>query len=117
MIIVDRDTFLAMPSGTVYAKVTSPPSPDFEPMEIKGDTSAIGDFHSRALIGYFEYDDENDERIDPVDALLAGQSRRPAFDCDELDGLFDDDQLFAIFEREDVERLIDQLQQTLLPRR
>ncbi len=119
MRIVNRDEFLAMPTGTLFSKyepvvfdalmikeetITSPPySPDgkaidFNFTEIGGavDSDSTGDF----------VDKLNDSREN-------GTSVPMDFNAIGRDGEFVEDQLFAVWERKDVEDLIVRLLGTL----
>lgn len=109
MKIVDRKAFLTMPAGTVYAKAATPPVIDFGPVEIKGNTVGDCDFYSQRLIGDFQGDENSSDWIDSYDNMIAGGSETPDFDVVCRDGLFDDGQLFAVFDSEDLEGLINRL--------
>lgn len=113
MRIVDRKAFLSLPSGTVYAKAETPPAYDFGPIEIKGETVAGVDFYSQRLIGNFEGTSDSDDWFDAYDAMVAGEARKPNFEIEGRDALFDDGQLFAVFDDEDVQRLIKRLSEVL----
>jgi len=107
MKIVDRKTFLALPEGTVFAKYKPCV---FEALSIKGETWG-NDF----LVQYIDTALSADE----ADNLLYGAAETGAslpmdFDCLSRDGCFDDDQLFAVWERADVEALIARLVRTLV---
>lgn len=107
MRIVDRKAFLALPEGTFYAKCERFPS-------------SLG-FHGTLSIKYESY--SNDWRyidvvdIEPseaeqydvaealIDAHVAMQDRGasyPMCNSTSREGLFDEDQLFLIFERDDL---------------
>ena len=115
MRIVDRKTFLAMPEGTVFAKYD--PS-IFRELMVKFDSRPASgemvDFYYASLT------DEVDcsgscERDGIMD--LAEQDGVPFalhFNTQCRDGLYDADQLFAVWERDDVEGLIARLQSALV---
>lgn len=111
MRIVDRNTFLAMPVGTVFAKYD--PSIIREPMVKCDSTPNAGelvDFYYASLT------DEVDcsgscERDGIMDlAVIEGAPFALHFNTQCRDGMRDTDQLFAVWERADVTGLIARLQ-------
>lgn len=114
MRIVDRKTFLAMPVGTVFAKYD--PSIIREPM-VKFDSSAFNgeliDFYYASLTdevdcsGSFERDGIMDA------AEHEGVPFALHFNTQCRDGMYDADQLFAVWDRDDVVGLIARLQLAL----
>ncbi|RUT30864.1 hypothetical protein WG29040_23280 [Pseudomonas sp. PAMC 29040] len=114
MRIVDRKTFLAMPEGTIFAKYD--PSVIREPMvkaESIGSEGELFDFRYTSLTdevdcsGSFERDGIMDL------AEIEGTPFALHFNTQCRDGLFDADQLFAVWDRDDVEGLISRLQSAL----
>lgn len=112
MKIVDRKTFLAMPAGTLYSKF----QPDcFDELEIKGRTTSGGDdFLSQQIAGAIQNNGMEDfsERCDQM--RLAGASVPMDFSSEYRDGLYDQGQLFAVWEAGDVAELIHRLQMALV---
>lgn len=109
MRIVNRKTFLQLPAGTVFSKY----SPCiFGDLSIKGDTVS-NDFLVQDIVG--SIDSETDSGYyDKINASEKdGVSLKMDFDVMGRDGLFDDDQLFAIWERDDVIGLRDRLKDAL----
>lgn len=108
MRIVDRQTFLAMPAGTVFAKY-EPHS--FRELAIKEET--IGqDFVVQDLSPWFGSSSE--EFFDTLEGLLNGAESPPLeFDFAGRDGLFDQGQLFAVLSARDLAALIARLQMAL----
>lgn len=106
MKIVDRKTFLALPSDTVYSKYAPCL---FGELCIKGDTWD-NDFTYQNIVGSIECNSDS-EFFD----LLAMASENQAvdlkmdFDCMERDALYDADQLFAVWDDADVAALIERL--------
>ncbi|QLG96598.1 hypothetical protein HZF02_32220 (plasmid) [Pseudomonas yamanorum] len=110
MRIVDRKTFLGMPVGTVFAKYD--PSIIREPM-VKCDSTAV-----RGEIVDFYYASLTDEvdcsgSIERDAIMYAAEEDGVPFALDFntqcRDGMYDADQLFAVWEREDIEGLISRL--------
>lgn len=110
MRIVDRKTFLLMPEGTVFSK--------FEPVifsapMIKGEHCGGFDFRFMGLADEVDCD-SSEERYEILhEAVTAGRQFDLHFNTQSRDGLFDDDQLFAVWGRKDVEGLISRLGQAL----
>jgi len=103
MRVVDRKTFLAMPPGTVFNK-WNPCT--FGDLCIKGATMGK-DFSVQYLDSLQERDGE--ECIDALYRLEVGEAIPVDLDCQSRDGLFDDDQLFAVWDDADVAALIARL--------
>lgn len=107
MRIVDRKTFLAMPAGTVFS--------DYRPaicgpIEVKTRTHG-NDFSSLHFEGAARIDDGEQ----PVDAYFDMQDGnvRPLEVYEQRAGDFNDEQLYLIYEREDVQGIIALLQRAL----
>lgn len=119
MRIVDRETFLALPPGTVFAKFGGPDGDPtdafFGEVAIKCDTCGR-DFVYQDLLGQFEGWTGSDSHFDEIERMIADQSHEsPPLDYESAgrDGLFDDKQRFAVFSQEDTRRLIARLQSAL----
>ena len=117
MRIVDRATFLALPSGTVYAKWGEPGDTrvfDYGPTEIKLDTMG-GDFVSEPFFAWPDGCNDSGQWIDEMEAARSGNATAPMAigDSSARDGLYDEAQMFAVYDRTEVERLIGALQQAL----
>ena len=117
MKIVNRETFLALPAGTLYA--TYQPC-IFGDLMIKDESveDASGkpiDFWKQELIPWFETSRDSGAWIDALTSIEAG-GQSPVFDFDypSRDGLFEESQLFAVFEKRDVEALLARLNQALV---
>ncbi|WP_278438339.1 hypothetical protein [Pseudomonas oryzihabitans] len=115
MRIVNRQAFLAMPAGTVFSK--------YEPcmfgnLEIKGESNAnahgvLTDFWSQDLAGALQAD-STEEFEEACDRAAAGESIQLDLESQGRDGLYDRDQLFAVWEPDDVRALIQRLQRALI---
>lgn len=115
MKIVDRQTFLAMPAGTVFS--TYEPV-IFGPLMIKGETIHGGsgkaiDFFEQQIADAVECDDSG-EFMDVLEAARCdGGSFRMDLETESREGLFDDDQLYAVWEKDDLVSLIKRLKRCL----
>jgi len=116
MRIVDRMTFLAMPSGTLFSK--------YEPcifgkLCIKGKTISFDDtrpidFFYVSIADAIDCHDDGD-RADKLFAAEAGARLALDLECESRDGCFDGDQLFAVWEDDDLADLIFKLQEIADP--
>jgi hypothetical protein len=110
MRIVNLDTFLAMPPGTVFCKYESC---NFDELMIKDESSPTKDFY------YVSPTDEVDcsscgERMGILESSEeTGDSFPLHFNTVSRDGMYEAEQLFAVWERKDVVGLIGRLQQAL----
>lgn len=109
MKIVNRKTFLEMPPGTVYAK--------FEPcifgnLCIKDD-SLSNDWFYQNIVDAIDVNDSGEFGDVLFRANDTGESIPMDFHCLGRDGFFDNDQLFAVFERKDIEALIERLKEAI----
>lgn len=109
MRIVDRKTFLALPPETVFCKYEDG---CFGDVGIKHESWDI-DFIVCDLIGQFNVK-SSDEHFDLLDdAEKTGKDYPFSFDETYRDGMFDEDQLFAIFSPDDIKNLANRLLKTL----
>lgn len=122
MKIVDRETFLKLPEGTVYSEFNPCV---FGELCIKGESigseeNGFGSWCYQPIADAVETNGPGDiggQLFDLTeDSLANGTSMKMDFDCSQRDGFYDEDQLFAVWERQDVEALIARLQETLEPR-
>lgn len=106
MKIIDRKTFLALPDETLFSK--------YEPcvfgdLTIKGETVGVNDFLIQQICDAVRCHDSGEFAEILDDAQETGRSFDMDFDCMGRDGLFDDEQLFAIWEPADIIALIERL--------
>jgi hypothetical protein len=110
MRIVNLETFLALPGQTLYSKYRDE---TFGRLEIK--TGIIGhetmDFISQAIVDAFEHNSSEDYRDKLESAWKTGVSLKMDFDFAGRDGLFETNQLFAVWEKTDIAQLIARLQE------
>ena len=108
MKLLNRKEFLALPAGVIYAKY----DPHiFGELSIKGDSLDHDWYHQ----DFIEVDArDSDELFEILEiALGSGRSFDLNFNTISRDGLYDGEQLFAVFEKEDVEGLMSRLQESL----
>ena len=107
MKIVNRQEFLKMPEGTVFTKFKPHM---FGSLCIKEDS--IGDDDFRYTRIHDAVDSDNTvEFLDIMDeAVLRGGKVPMHFNTIERDGLFEEDQLFAVWDDYDTGKLIERLQ-------
>ena len=105
MRIVNLEEFEKLPSGTVYSKYEDCV---FYGFMLKGETYEY-DFTYADLIGNVECNDSDDYSI-KCELMKKGASL-PTEIIYERDGLFIKEQLFAVYEREDIDRLIKALKE------
>jgi len=106
MKIVNLETFLKLPKGTVFSKFNPM---CFEGLKIKGDSLESMDFTYQDLIGNVETE-SSDQFIDFC--ILAQKSEKSLsldFYCPERDGQMENEQLFAVYELDDLAGLINRL--------
>jgi hypothetical protein len=114
MKIVDEATFLKLPAGTIYAKYQPCV---FDEIAIK-DESVPRDgpvtWYLQELMPWFADNSGSDDYFDTLHAIERGEPSPPFdYDCTVKDGCYEHDQLFAVFEKPDVEALIGRLQKAL----
>ena len=110
MRIVDRKMFLVMPAGTLYSKY----SPCvFGDLCIKGQTVGDNDFFSQQINDAIQHNSSDEFADALLSAAKTGADLQMDFYFEGRDGLFDGDQLFAVWSRADVVALIVRLTRTL----
>ena len=113
MLIVDRAAFLAMPPGTIFAKFGGPEGDPndmyFGDVRIKWETCG-NDFVAQDLVGQSTGWTGSESHFEEIDRMLGDpQHESPPLDYDSAgrDGLFDENQRFAVWSDEDAERLTE----------
>ncbi len=110
MKILDRKAFLALPAGTLF----HPYEPCiFGEMSIKDTSIGEIDFFEVPLNAALDVDNTDDLINKLEDSRLNGTSIDMDFETVQREGLYDDRQLYAVFERADMEQLITRLQKAL----
>ena len=104
MRIMSREAFLAMPAETVFSYYRPCV---FSDLLIKGET-ANGDFWTVDIIGAIEFDNTGDF-MNKCNQMEDGSSVPLDLEIESREALFDPEQLFAVYEKQDLERLIERL--------
>ncbi len=109
MKIVNLETFRALPAGTIFLK--------YEPccfgeLQVKGDTWEH-DFLCGEMAAPIDANDTSDFVDKLEDAKTNGTSVTLDFDCYGRDGYFEENQLFAVYEKSDMEKLVAKLQECI----
>lgn len=113
MKIVSRVEFLEYPPGTLFSKYAPC---HFGPLRIKGETiwltadDSVHDFYYQCVEDSVECTDFIEEMI----AYKEGQTLRFNLEMENRDGLFDGEQKFAVWDREDLVGLMRRLDAALL---
>jgi hypothetical protein len=111
MRIITRKEFMEMPAGTVFSYYEPC---IFRELNIKDSEPEKGypDFSYSSIIGAFECS-SSDEFSQRCELMEKGESFPSDFEFSGREGLFDHTQLYAVYEKGDVEKLIKRLQDTL----
>lgn len=115
MRIVNRKTFLSMPSNTVYSISDwkeNCPSSSITDLLIKGDTVADADYYEQEVPD-FDYENSDDKFEAIEESVKNGKSLKTDFYVEQRNAMFDEYQMYAIWEKEDIEGLIERLKQCL----
>lgn len=108
MRIVNRKQFLELPSGTLYTKYES--GWNFGELAIKKE-SCGNDWRYIELIGWPQDCSGSSELF--VNLQQYEKEWRNDLECSARDGFYEEEQLFAIYDKEDVQQLITKLQELL----
>ena len=104
MKIVNRRDFLSLPENTIFAKYEPC---FFEEILIKCE-SLENDFIYQNIVDAIDVNDSGSFSQALTNAEQ-GESLFMDFFCESRDGMFDENQLFAVFQKEDVIKLIERL--------
>jgi hypothetical protein len=110
MKIVNLDEFRKLPSGTIFLKYEPCV---FEDLQCKGETTDV-DFYAANISYWPDCTGSDDFFYKFEDSQNCGVSVKMDFDSTGRDGCFEKDQLFAVYEKNDVEMLIDKLNRCLV---
>lgn len=104
MKVVDRKTFLQLPAGTAYAKGKEW---YFGGLEFKHENAGSNDWWS--LEPTWIESEGSHESFDLLEKMLKDGASVQMIDSITRDGLYDDDAIFLIFEKNDLLRLRDMI--------
>ena len=110
MKIVNRDTFLSLPMNTLFCKYES--IGNFSGLEIKVNNpdSFYPDFVTLSIHDCWPQGcNDSSEFIDKMQACEKGEEFEWDYEDTGRDGLYDNGQLFAVYDQEDIGRLINLL--------
>jgi hypothetical protein len=105
MRIVNKQEFLKLPENTIFSKY----SPcQFGDLRIKGESVGTIDFYYQPISNSIKCNDTGEF----VDACTKAEkeSVEMDFDCLTRDGVFDDEQLFSVWEEKDITAFISRLE-------
>jgi len=113
MKIVNRVEFLKLPAGTLFCKYTPNLFGDLEIKESNPEDDWSPDFLTTTISGsgLSVLGCDSPDQCDYVLTRAAekGTEFRIDYDCASRDGYFDEDQLFAVYDKEDIQMLVDRL--------
>lgn len=109
MRIVDRYTFIGLPAGVIFSK--------YEPcvfgeLMIKGESIIFdngNDFYYQNIADAIACNDSGEFSDKLFDSEASGTNLSMDFECESRDGLFDKEQLFAVWSSDDVAGLVARL--------
>lgn len=110
MKVVNRNTFLTMPAGTVFQKYSS--LGNLGDLEVKACTPGkwTPDFLSCSLTSPWPKGPQNsDELFEKWDKIEKEEEFTFEYEIGSRDGLYEEDQLFCVYDKSDVQALIDTL--------
>jgi hypothetical protein len=113
MKIVDYDTFVSLPEKTLYSFY----APCYtDGLKVKGETTNKGKdwFYSDMLDNpKQEYEGEFLQYAEVMEKMEKGESIKADFHILERDGMFDYERQFLVYEKEDIEEMIEKLKELL----
>jgi hypothetical protein len=111
MRIINRKEFLELPSGTLFCKYNEC---CFGDMSIKYDTWKESNDFLYVDINDFIYGDSSDSTFDKLEQMKnTGENVSIDLDVQSRDGLYEDGQLFAVYDNNDVLHIIEKLKACL----
>lgn len=109
MKIIDRQEFFKLPEGAVYSEYDPL---TFHGLFIKGEQLSV-DYVELDLIGNIDYTDSEDYCAKVESSYHERKSLKLDFENYSRNGMYADDQLYAVYEKEDIEGLINVLKACL----
>lgn len=115
MKIVNRETFLSLPENTVYSYSgwqVNCPNTNIEGFFIKGATVVGVDYYEQAIPD-FDWDNTDDRFESIRSAAEDGCELKIDLRTETRNGMFDKEQLYLVWDRDDIESLISRLKECL----
>jgi len=109
MKILNKEEFFKLPQGTVYSEYDPL---TFHSLFIKGEQLTV-DYIELDLVGNIEYNNSDEYCEILEEAKETGKSFKLDFENYGRNGMYSDDQLYAVYEKEDIEGLINTLKACL----
>ena len=107
MKIFSRSEFMKLPEGTIFS---SGERFAFSYLHIKGETWGV-DFLQSSLIDIESFScQENFDRLDEMDQKGVSYPIRTSY---EREGLFDENMVYLVYEKEDLKYMIEQMEKAL----
>ncbi len=100
MRVYNRKDFMGLPEGVLYS---SGKMWYFDNLYVKGETLQYNDFTCRCLNWISAFDDS--DQFDKLEKSLSDGASIQMQDAYGRDGCFDDEDIFLVFEKEDLEEL------------
>ena len=113
MKIINLKQFKKMPVGTVFAKYQPCVFNDLMVLRGHSEVESFYDFYYDSIIGNVRNDSSSDF-VDKCRAMEKGESCKLDFEFTGRDGCFDENQLSAIYEKQDVIDFIYRLTDSLI---
>lgn len=111
MRIIDKKEFYKLPKGTLYSDYDHV---FFEDLKIKGETIYSKenpiDFYYEDLIGNIMCNNSDEYNEIPFESHKNKTSFELDFNCYERDGLYQENQMFAVYDKKDLIGLIQKLE-------
>ncbi len=121
MKIVNRAEFLTLPAGTVFMKFPRQPNDKSSyNLDVEGAVSIKeatygNDFGVQGLFPDFVGADDSGAWGDVLISMIEGhESPEVDYYCTGSDGYFDEDQLFLVWNKDDLTKMVARLQEALL---
>lgn len=110
MRIINRAEFLAMPTGTLYAKYSSLGC--WGELSVKEDSTNFNDWFQYDLLNGWDGCNDSNEFMDKVLKCEKGDGElRNDLECSGRDGLYEDNQQFIVYDKNDIKQLISKLKE------
>lgn len=111
MKIVTRKEFMKLPTETVFSYYEPCSFREFM-IKVSDDKEWPTDFLFDSIIGEIDTVSSEDY-LTKCEMMEKGESVPMDFESTSREGLFDEEQLYAVYEKKDIEKLIARLQKTI----